>query len=225
MQKNLVKIIGIFLSYFLYEFIIICILSILGINISELSFIQKNIYLFTIDIIYLTGIIYVYRKDLKNKFKDFNDNGTNYILKYAPLYLIGVIVMGIANSMLFNITGMEISTNEQNVRTLIKYYPIYMTFSSVIYAPIVEELIFRKTVRKLFNNGIIFVLMSGILFGLVHVIGTGNESINELLMGIPYIIIGIDIAYIYYKTDNIYTTITLHMIHNLTLLMIQFIGG
>lgn len=225
MKNNLIKNIVILLSYFFYEFIIICILGILGIDISKLNFLQKNIYLFIVDGIYLIGLIWLYRKELKEEIKDFKNNGSNYILKYAPLYLIGVIVMGVTNSILFNITGMEVSTNEQTVRTLIKYYPIYMTFSSVIYAPIVEELIFRKSIKKFFNNGVLFVLVSGIMFGLIHVISTGNESLNELLMGIPYIIIGIDIAYIYYKTKNIFTTIIIHSMHNLTLLILQFIGG
>ena len=67
--------------------------------------------------------------------------------------------------------------------------------------------------------------MSGLIFGLIHVVGTGNEGINEILMGIPYIIMGLDFAYIYAKTKNIFTTMTLHSIHNLTLLIIQFIGG
>ena len=64
-----------------------------------------------------------------------------------------------------------------------------------------------------------------LISGVVEEIGTGHEGINEILMGIPYIIMGLDFAYIYAKTKNIFTTMTLHSIHNLTLLIIQFIGG
>lgn len=224
-MKKIIKNLLILLSYFLYEAIILIIINALGIDISKLNFIQKNIYLFVVDIIYLISLVFIYRKELKEDFKDFKENGSGYIFKYAPLYLLGVILMGITNALLVKVTGMEMSTNEQNVRTLIKYYPIYMSFSSVIYAPIVEELIFRKSIKNLFNDNVLFVLMSGLIFGLIHVVGTGNEGINEILMGIPYIIMGLDFAYIYAKTKNIFTTMTLHSIHNLTLLIIQFIGG
>ncbi len=224
-MKKIIKNLLILLSYFLYEAIVLIIINALGIDVSKLNFIQKNIYLFVIDIIYLVSLVFIYRKELKEDFKDFKENGSGYIFKYAPLYLLGVILMGIANALLVKVTGMEMSTNEQNVRTLIKYYPLYMSFSSVMYAPIVEELIFRKSIKNLFNDNVLFVLMSGLIFGLIHVVGTGNEGINEILMGIPYIIMGLDFAYIYAKTKNIFTTMTLHSIHNLTLLIIQFIGG
>ena len=224
-MKKKIKNLLILLSYFLYEAIVLIIINALGIDVSKLNFIQKNIYLFVIDIIYLVSLVFIYRKELKEDFKDFKENGSGYIFKYAPLYLLGVILMGIANALLVKVTGMEMSTNEQNVRTLIKYYPLYMSFSSVMYAPIVEELIFRKSIKNLFNDNVLFVLMSGLIFGLIHVVGTGNEGINEILMGIPYIIMGLDFAYIYAKTKNIFTTMTLHSIHNLTLLIIQFIGG
>lgn len=224
-MKKIIKNLLILLSYFLYEAIVLIIINALDIDVSKLNFIQKNIYLFVIDIIYLVSLVFIYRKELKEDFKDFKENGAGYIFKYAPLYLLGVILMGITNALLVKVTGMEMSTNEQNVRTLIKYYPLYMSFSSVMYAPIVEELIFRKSIKNLFNDNILFVLMSGLIFGLIHVVGTGNEGINEILMGIPYIIMGLDFAYIYAKTKNIFTTMTLHSIHNLTLLIIQFIGG
>lgn len=224
-MKKIIKNLLILLSYFWYEAIVLIIINALGIDVSKLNFIQKNIYLFVIDIIYLVSLVFIYRKELKEDFKDFKENGSGYIFKYAPLYLLGVILMGITNALLVKVTGMEMSTNEQNVRTLIKYYPLYMSFSSVMYAPIVEELIFRKSIKNLFNDNVLFVLMSGLIFGLIHVVGTGNEGINEILMGIPYIIMGLDFAYIYAKTKNIFTTMTLHSIHNLTLLIIQFIGG
>lgn len=224
-MKKIIKNLLILLSYFLYEAIVLIIINALGIDVSKLNFIQKNIYLFVIDIIYLVSLVFIYRKELKEDFKDFKENGSGYIFKYAPLYLLGVILMGITNALLVKVTGMEMSTNEQNVRTLIKYYPLYMSFSSVMYAPIVEELIFRKSIKNLFNDNVLFVLMSGLIFGLIHVVGTGNEGIKEILMGIPYIIMGLDFAYIYAKTKNIFTTMTLHSIHNLTLLIIQFIGG
>ena len=102
--------------------------------------------------------------------------------------------------------------------------PLYMCFSSVIMAPFIEEITFRKTFRNIISNGYLFIIVSGFIFGLVHISNVGN-TLEEFLMIIPYILMGISLSYIYYKSDNIFTTIIIHSIHNLILLLIQLIGG
>lgn len=224
MNKKVLKYSLVFLSYFLYEVLVLEILNLLNIDIDSLNNLEKNICYFIVDIIYLLFVIFIFKDDLKNNIKEFKKNGINLLFSFIPIYLLGLFFMGLSNSILINLTGIELSSNEEAIRSLIKTYPIYMAFSSVIYAPIVEELIFRNSIRKIIKNDLIFIFMSGILFGLVHVIGS-SESINEILMGIPYIIMGIDFAYIFYKSKNIFTTISIHSIHNLILLIIQLIGG
>lgn len=224
MNKTIIKNSLIFLSYFFYQLLVFFVVSLFNVNVKNFSFVQKNIYLFITDLIYLIILIYLYRDELKSDLSKFKKNGDKLITKYFPIYLLGVFLMGISNMIVSSITKMEISSNEETVRTLIKFYPVYMIFSSVIYAPIVEELVFRKSIRKIFDDKVVFVLTSGFLFGLVHVIG-GNTSSNELLMGIPYIVMGIDLAYIYYKSDNIFTTMFIHSMHNFILLLIQLFGG
>lgn len=224
MKKTIIKNSLIFLSYFFYQLLVLFVVILLKLDVKNFSFVQKNIYLFISDLIYLIILVYLYKDELKSDLKKFKKNGDKLITKYFPIYLLGVFLMGISNSILSYITGIELSSNEQTIRSLIKFYPVYMIFSSVIYAPIVEELIFRKSIRKIFDDKIIFILTSGFLFGLVHVIGS-SSSLNEILMGIPYMIMGIDLAYIYYKSDNIYTTMFIHSMHNFVLLLIQLFGG
>jgi membrane protease YdiL (CAAX protease family) len=96
-----------------------------------------------------------------------------------------------------------------------------MIFSSVIYAPFVEEIIFRKSIKNVIKNPYIFIIISGFLFGILHI--NDYKNFSEILMGIPYIIMGLDFAYIYHKTNNIFTTMTFHFCHNLILLLIQLI--
>lgn len=224
MKKTIIKNSLIFLSYFFYQLLVLFVVILLKLDVKNFSFVQKNIYLFISDLVYLIILVYLYKDELKSDLNNFKKNGDKLITKYFPIYLLGVFLMGISNSILSYITGIELSSNEQTIRSLIKFYPVYMIFSSVIYAPIVEELIFRKSIRKIFDDKIIFILTSGFLFGLVHVIGSSSSS-NELLMGIPYMIMGIDLAYIYYKSDNIYTTMFIHSMHNFVLLLIQLFGG
>ncbi len=129
--------------------------------------------------------------------------------------------MALLNTLLSKITGQDYSSNESLIREYIDKYPLYMFFSSVIFAPAIEELLFRKSIKNIFKNKYLFIIISGILFGISHV--TNFRDINELLFSIPYIIMGIDFAYIYHKTNNIFTTMTFHLGHNLILLIIRFI--
>ena len=64
------------------------------------------------------------------------------------------------------------------------------------------------------------MITSGLLFGLVHVIGADNPL--EYLLIIPYGALGMMFAKTINETDNVYSTILLHMLHNgcLTLLAI-----
>lgn len=207
----------VFLGYFAYDILITFVFLILNINTDK----AKGVYLIITSIIYLLFLIYLYRKELIDdlgKFKLIN------VVKYIPIYIIGILLMAYSNSLLSNITNIDISKNEELVRQYIKTLPIYMSFSTVVYAPIVEEITFRKIFKNIFNNKYLFIILSGCIFGLVHM-SLISTTFNDFLMIIPYIVMGIDFSYIYYKSDNIFTTITLHSIHNLILLIIQFIGG
>ena len=204
--------------YFIYQFIPILFISIFKINMNE-NF-SKQIFYIISNLIYLIIVLFIYKKELKNDITKIN---LKNFLKYIPIYLLGIYIMNVSNNLISLITNSNISQNEINVRESIKLFPIYMTFSILIYAPFVEEIIFRKTFRNIINNKYIFIIISGILFGLIHMT-FNNNLLNEFLMIIPYILMGITFSYIYYKSDNIFTTIIFHSLHNL-ILLIQFFGG
>lgn len=224
MKMKIFKNLMMFFMYFIYEIIVAIIIYIFNININDFSNIGKTIYMITVDLIYIIFIMFMYKKEIISDLRDFKKNGLKYIGKYIPIYVLGLISMSISNIILYEITNVEISNNEQLVREYIKLLPVYMTFSCVIYAPIVEEVTFRKTFRNIIDNKYFFILVSGVMFGLVHITGE-TIGLNDYLLSIPYILMGISLAYIYYKSNNIFTTITIHMMHNFILLMIQFIGG
>jgi membrane protease YdiL (CAAX protease family) len=149
-------------------------------------------------------------------------NHKEYYSKYFKYYLIGLGIMLISNSIIVYGFDGGISTNEETIRDIFKISPLYIYFSSVIYAPIVEELTFRQGIRNIFGRNILFVLISGFLFGGLHVI-TSINSIVDLLYIIPYSSLGIVFAYILYKTDNIFVSMGLHFMHNGILIAIQFL--
>ena len=152
----------------------------------------------------------------------------NTTFKY---YLIGFLVMIISNIVIVLFFKNASANNEEAVRTLIDKAPLYMIFSVSIYAPFVEEIIFRKGIKDsvmAFSNNkftkYLFILISGILFGSMHVIGSVT-SVYDYLYIIPYSALGISFAALLYKTDNIFSTITIHSIHNTASIILYFMGG
>lgn len=214
-----------FLLYFTFSMFFSNILKLFKIDINKLSYTKVNIILILIDLLFMIILFLIYRKEIIKDFKEFISNKGKWFVKYIGIFLISVLIMGILNVILSRITNMDTSENEELVRKLIKMLPVYMTFSTMIYAPFVEEMLFRKCIRKIVKGNdkymkIAYILISAIIFGLLHVI-TIDASFYDLLMGIPYMIVGLSLAYIYCKTDNVFGSMQFHLMHNTILLIIQ----
>jgi membrane protease YdiL (CAAX protease family) len=224
--KELFKVLFAFLLYFSFNAFFSNILKLFNINIKELSNLKINILLLLCDLIIMVILFLIYRREVINDLKKFGSNKGRWFIKYIGIFLISVLVMGILNIILSKVTHQEISNNEDLVRKMIKSLPIYMTFSTVMYAPFIEELLFRKGIRKIINGNdrytkIAYIIISATIFGLLHVI-TLDASFNDLLMGIPYMVVGLSLAYIYIKTDdNLFGSMQFHLMHNLILLILQ----
>ena len=111
--------------------------------------------------------------------------------------------------------------NEKEVIETLHRFPLYTIITSTILAPILEESVFRLAIRKIIKNDYIFIIMSGLLFGILHV--SGADSIGQLLYIIPYSIPGAIFAYTLVKSNNICVPISLHFIHNTILMIAQII--
>ena len=128
----------------------------------------------------------------------------------------------IISNLIINYFVSGLGQNEANVQTLIEKMPIVAFIITTLLAPFIEEMVFRKSLQDCFNNKTLYLIISGILFGLVHVMGSGN--IYEYLLIIPYGALGFMFAKTINETDNIYSTILLHMLHNGTLTILLIIG-
>ena len=217
-MRKIIKNILIFILYLVFDGLIVSLFYLNGIDYQNLPLIKKVVTAFISNVLLIGIIFYFYKDELKEDFYDFKER--HNLTKYIGIYLIGVFLMALSNIILQKITNLEIGGNEEAIRKLIKEVPLYIFFSSVIFAPFVEEMIFRKNIRNIFHNKYLFIIISGFAFGILHI---SDFSISQILMGIPYIIMGIDFAYIYYKTDNIYTTMIFHLCHNLILFLVQLI--
>ena len=132
--------------------------------------------------------------------------------------------MIVSNLIITYLLDKGIAGNEQEVRHYIDSFPLFMLFNTVIYAPLTEELTFRKSFKDAINNKWIYILASGLVFGMLHIMSYITNW-TDLVYLIPYGSLGISFALLYYKTDNIYSTISMHAMHNLLAVVIYLIGA
>ena len=91
-------------------------------------------------------------------------------------------------------------------------------FSIVIFAPILEEIIFRRIIFGSLlpkTNFIVAALVSAVAFAIIHF-----EFTHILL----YAVSGFIFAFIYYKTKRILASIISHMLLNGFVVLVQFYG-
>ena len=222
--KNISISLGLILLYLLFTNIPVIFMYLLGIDYNKFNQTIKILYMFICNIIVMTIIISIYHKTLIKDFKNFfNKNIFNNLENAFKYWLLGFIVMVVSNLILTAITE-GIASNEEAVRTLIKVAPIYMFFDVSIYAPLMEELIFRKSIRDITDRKWLYILTSGLIFGGLHVISSISSPV-DLLYLIPYSSLGIAFAYSYYKSNNIFSSITMHCMHNTLSFILLMISG
>ena len=132
--------------------------------------------------------------------------------------------MGVSNLFITYILNKGLAGNEEAVRGYIDSFPLFMIFNTVIYAPVTEELAFRKSIRDVINNKWVYVLTSGLVFGALH-ISSYITNWTDLVYLIPYGALGVSFALLYNKTDNIFSTISMHAMHNLIAVVIYLMGA
>ena len=167
-------------------------------------------------------IIIIYRRELIKEFKLFKKNLLENLDTGIKYWLIGLLVMMISNIIITYILGLNQAQNEQAVQKMINKMPIMMLITAGFIAPITEEITFRKTFKNTFLNKYLFIILSDLVFGSMHVI-TSYSNPLELLYIIPYGSLGMAFATMYYKTDTIYTSISMHMLHNTILTLVSIL--
>lgn len=195
-----------------------------GIDTNTLSDTTKYLINFINDILFLSILIFIYFKTLKHDFRNyFNKEFKNNIKMSISYWLIGLGVMVVSNFIIAILTNGQLAENEEAVRSMINLAPLYMAFQIVIYAPLTEELIFRKSIRDIITNRYLFAIISGVIFGGLHVISSITDVISLLYL-IPYCSLGIAFGFLYAKSDNIFSTIMVHAIHNSLALIMYFMA-
>lgn len=212
-----------FCTYFILAAYISLPFKIMNIDIKTIPVFIQQIYSLIYNILVLAILMLIFNKGIEKDFKDILNNHKKYFSENIKYWLIGIGIMFFSNYILIFILKNGISDNEILIREAFKESPFILYISSVLIAPIIEELTFRCSLKNIFGRNMIFVLFSGLFFASMHVITVYN-SVSDLLYIIPYAGVGLAFSYIYYKTDNIFTTIGFHIMHNGILMTLQFLS-
>lgn len=121
----------------------------------------------------------------------------------------------ISNFILVNILNSNAS-NQENILSFINSSPLLIIPVVLIFAPIVEEVIYRLPYKK--NK--LSIILSTFIFALSHIT---NISINELFFFISYLFLSISLSIAYFKDENIVLSTITHILNNLISLVLLFI--
>lgn len=157
---------------------------------------------------------------LKHQFRDFFGQWKKYSLQI--LIGIGAIFgASIAVSMIFSLIDFtEVAENQQQWLDILASGPfgVFATVtSSVLLAPIVEEIVFRyagfELVKKFNVNKKVYpyvvIMITSLMFGAIHIFG------DNPLQALFYCSLGAVLGFFYYKSDNIIVPISIHLLWNL----------
>lgn len=221
MNKNIFKSLGIIGLMLMFSSFFFMFFNINADTISDKSYV---LYLTSSNLILLVIFALIYHKTLIRDFKSFFENFTKNIDTSFKYWSVGFAIMVISNLFITFVLNKTIAGNEEAVRNYIDIFPFFMIFNTVIYAPIVEELTFRKSIRDAISNKWVYIITSGLIFGLLHITGY-ITNVSDLIYLIPYGSLGISFALLYYKTDNIWSTILMHAMHNFLAVAVYLIGA
>lgn len=164
--------------------------------------------------------IYLVRDTLKRSFRYFKtrigDNSKVIIRGLLTMYGLNIVL----SLIIYMISGESTTGNQELIESGFSVYPVLYAFTAVIFAPIVEELIFRGVLYQELrskNSYKLPIIISSVSFGLIHTLPiylSGGNSV-EMLFLLVYTAMGFILTMVYEKTGSIYSSISLHLLNNL----------
>lgn len=192
----------------------------------ELLTVSTKVLMYTNFIVYLLMFIGLIINDFKYLKSDLL-NFKNKLAKNIIYLVFGGAILYLA-SYLINLglskLGVSMSNNQISIENMLILGSKVITFFSVIiFAPLVEELIYRKSIYSLSNNKVVYYIVSILAFSLPHMLSTTYDLKTFILGLIPYLFSGFILSLIYDHTKNIYVSTLAHIINNLIAFIIIII--
>ena len=221
-EKHIIRSVCVFLIFNYFTYFIVFLLSNFGISFENITNAEQVLLSTGFSFLIALILFLIYRKDLIEDFKKFINNFIKNIDCGFKCWFVGLIIMMVSNLLLNIVFKAGGANNEQAVQNLLKALPHVMAIDVCLLAPFNEEIAFRKTVKDVFKNKWVFVILSFLLFGGAHVVSSAQNLLDYLYI-IPYGALGGAFAYAYYETDTIFTSMFMHFIHNTILVALSLL--
>lgn len=185
----------------------------LGILLFGSKIITKFWMLIVFYVVILSLMIGAFYKQLIHDFKIFKSYFKEYFVLILKTWGKALVLIMITTIIIQIITNTTQANNQIALQNSFNSNPVFIAILAMFYAPIAEELMFRGVFRKFIKNKKLFVIVSGVVFGLMHVIDD-SKTLAEFSYVFVYSILGIYLAGIYARTNNLCTNIFMHFMQN-----------
>ncbi len=197
---------------FLYPTLIDWICNSTDISVTMENVLKTAVYVF----VFVTTVV-PSRKLLRYGWERLTDSFGKCVGQIVRSQLF-IIALGAGISAILVRFGLTTSRNQQRVNSLVQKNRFYYTLMAVVFAPFVEELVFRGAIFNSFrvrNRKALGYFISAFVFGFIHVMGSFFAGdYRDCLFIFVYGGLGIVLAYVCDRTDSIYCSILLHMLNN-----------
>lgn len=155
---------------------------------------------------------------LKESWRPLRNHPVKMIKRVFLLMIVYYIASVFLNLLIMQFTDTTTSANQSEIIAASQSSPWLTLFSALIYAPIVEEIVFRgvlyRGLRPRYSHRKA-ALISAFTFGYIHVMASlfaGNFA--DMIYLFAYALIGFFLVLAYEQNDTIYGSILLHFINN-----------
>ena len=183
----------------------------------------NTLYYIVSAIFTLTFILFFTKDELKKEFKKFNKNIKKNLLFCFAIFISMFLIVTLSNFLIDILFGWNNINTDTLIFPNIKPMLLYTIFVLLIYTPFTEGIIFTKILKNIIKNKILWILISGILFGILQT-GFDIFSFSSLIFSLPYIFIGILVSFIYEEKKNVFYPIFIWFFYYLFQFFVQYMA-
>ena len=136
------------------------------------------------------------------------------IFTTLPLMLGTSMVLNYA---ITSLTGLDGAQNQSELIKIFNDYPLLLVFQALIFAPIIEELMYRGLLFGMLQkrSQLFAILLSSFFFGMAHVYPSlFSGQYMDLLFLPTYFLLGFWLNRAYIKSKSLYTPVIIHFANN-----------
>lgn len=182
-------------------------------SLFDISHVVSLYISFSVNFIFLFIIIYIYRKILNRYYEDFIGNNKKVFINCIKIFVIGLFLYVLLNTLL-DVFNVPIFNNQNSMIEMFKNVPVLFVLNTLFYYPVIEELVFKMSLKEIIKNKWSFIIITGLLNAFFQIFFSMN-NVSDLLYLLPLTFLISSLSYVYHKTDNVIYPIVLRMCYNL----------